>query len=157
MAPGATLEPLQLQTTGKMTAGRFGKPSDRSSRRQVVAYLPSDEADRIRSRAAAAGETIQETIAKAVNSRLATFGIGPVLNELKLSHFVRKQQAAAVRPVDGHTAARQGTKILAGWFDRQEVLAFGAVCAELGLPAQVIIVEGLAALTVQVTSEAVGG
>ncbi|WP_069052617.1 hypothetical protein [Bosea sp. RAC05] len=123
-----------------------------------MAYLPSDEADQIRSRAAAAGETIQETIAKAVNIRLAAYGIGPVLNELKLSHFVRKQQAAAVRPVDGHTAARQGTKILAGWFDRQEVITFGAVCAELGMPAQVIIVEGLADLATRNTpDQAVGG
>ena len=126
-----------------MSAGRFGKPSDRSSRRQVVAYLPSGEADIYRARAAAAGETIQEMIAKAVNARLRSFGMLPVLSELKLSHFIRKQQAAGVRPVDGHTSARQGTKILAGWFDRQEVLAFNAICAELGFPAQSIIVDGL--------------
>lgn len=140
-----------------MSAGHFGKPSSRSSRRQVIAYLPSAEADAVRAKTAAAGETIQEAIAKAVNARLATFGIKPILNELKLFHFIRKQQAAATRPAEGHTTARQGTKILAAWFDRQEVMALGAVCAELGIPAQVIIAEGFALIGANQPAAAAGG
>jgi len=126
-----------------MTGARFGKPSDRSSRRQVVAYLPVKDADNVRSRAAAAGQTLQEVIAKAINGKLAAMGVPPVLNEIKLAHFVRKSSAAATRIKEGHRPARMGSKIVAGWFDRTEVRQLQALTAEFGLSSQILIEGGL--------------
>ncbi|BCB22074.1 hypothetical protein OCUBac02_49680 (plasmid) [Bosea sp. ANAM02] len=126
-----------------MSFGAISKPSLRLSQRQVTIYLPEAEADAIRVRAASLGETLQETVAKAINRRLGQDGFNPVLSELRISHFIRKQQAAAVRKVEGHTMARQGTKVMAGWFDRKEAASLASACAELGLSSQQVGYEGM--------------
>ncbi len=126
-----------------MSFGAISKPSLRLSQRQVTIYLPEAEADAIRVRAASLGETLQETVAKAINRRLKQDGFTPVLSEVRISHFIRKQQAAAVRKAEGHTVARQGTKVMAGWFDRKEAALLSSACAELGLSSQQVGYEGM--------------
>ena len=126
-----------------MSFGAISKPSLRLSQRQVTIYLPEAEADAIRVRAASLGETLQETVAKAITRRLKQDGFNPVLSEVRISHFIRKQQAAAVRKAEGHTVARQGTKVMAGWFDRKEAALLSSACAELGLSSQQVGYEGM--------------
>lgn len=126
-----------------MSFGVISKPSLRLSQRQVTIYLPEAEADAVRVRAASLGETLQETVAKAINRRLKQDGFNPILSEIRISHFIRKQQPAAVRKVEGHARARQGTKVMAGWFDRKEAALLASACAELGLSSQQIGYEGM--------------
>ncbi len=119
-------------------------PPSRAGRRQVACYVAPELLAAVKARAASRRESLQQALAHAVNAELLRRGIGRVVT-CELRHmFVRVEKAAKPHP-EGHRD-RPGRAVVAGWFDRGEIVRLRRVSAEIGVSVQDIAAAGLRSL-----------
>lgn len=123
------------------------KASSREGKKQVIAFLRPNQIEAAIAKAERDQLTNQEIIGVAINAVLAKYGLPPLVQAGHQRIVRRNVSRAKVRDDSKGPGCRAGRHSFGGWFDLAIVSELQKFSAEVGMPIQEIIEEGIRLVT----------
>jgi hypothetical protein len=118
------------------------RPRSRLGRKQIAVFADPDLVDEMRRLSVARDMSVQQVMGDAIDLFLSGRGYGSPLRSTRLSDTPRRLRAKVRKDV---LATRDGKKLIAGWYGRDDVDLCIASAAQIGLRLNEMVVEALRA------------